>query len=486
MTVSNSLTTNPLLAVSYSLQRNDSNYQSSIISLLVSAASTDLPPRSPDYQEAWGVVTACETVADSISILQEALDLASVDNLDRQIFNSRGEVVYDKNNVSVPPTTVTNTLPLIAQIADLKHFSLGKKRDEAKEKDTSPQLIHKESRSQKETRPIDADLLSSTLELDENIQKSIKEESLTKLNSHLLIICDQAFESITPSILPKDTRNFKSVTVLYIGSSDHVLSWLRWSAQIGGSLILKNEDTVSLLADRFQTVSRKLGRQALHFIAGSGFSILSVTQLTPMPGPIPVENVDRVAQEITLWANQPSDDLRWSTMITFKKVAPSTSQPTLTFAERGQRLLTLYINEHAYPIMIPHSPMVSAEHRRSESRAITLAISNPLNGKLLPRLDGNLLGVAFAQQLCHRVRVIDNLVLSLLRREARKSAKLLDQLLKITSTLESSEQVEVIRLLKIQLLATGQLKRSSKNFIVDLMTKSTHQLSIDGVWQVKK
>jgi hypothetical protein len=485
MTVSNSLTTNPLLAVSYSLQRNDSNYQSSIISLLVSAASTDLPPRSPDYQEAWGVVTACETVADSVSILQEALDLASVDNIDRQIFNSRGDIVYDKNNVSVPPNTVANTLPLIAQIADLKHFSLGKKRG-VKEKDTSPQLIHKDSRSQKETKPIDADLLSSTLELDENIQKSIKEESSTKLNSHLLIICDQAFESITPSILPKDTRNFKSVTILYIGSSDHVLSWLRWSAQIGGSLILKNEESVSLLADRFQTVSRKLRRQALHFIAGSGFSIISVTQLTPMPGPIPVETIDRVAQEITLWANQPSDDLRWSAMIAFKKVAPSTSQPTLTFAERGQRLLTLHINEHAYPIMIPHSPMVSADHRRSESRAINTAISNPLNGKLLPRLDGNLLGVAFAQQLCHRVRVIDNLVLSLLRREARKSAKLLDQLLKITSTLESSEQVEVIRLLKVQLLATGQLKRSSKNFIVDLMTKSTHQLSIDGVWQAKK
>lgn len=479
MKVSNSLTTNPLLAVSYSLQRNDSNYQSSIISLLVSAASTDLPPRSPDYQEVWGVVTVCQTVADSVSILQEALDLASVDNLDRQIFNSRGEVVYDKNNVSVPSNTVTNTLPLIAQIADLKHFSLGNKGDEVKNKDTSPQLTHKE------TKPIDVDLIGSTLELDENIQKSIKEESLTKLNSHLLIISDQAFESITPSILPKDTRNFKSITILYIGSSDHVLSWLRWSAQIGGSLILRNEETVSLLADRFQTVSRKLGRQALHFIAGSGFSILSVTQLTPMPGPIPVENVDRVAQEITLWANQPSDELRWSTMITFKKVAPSTSQPTLTFAERGQRLLTLHINEHAYPIMIPHSPMVSADHRRSESRAITNAISNPLNGKLLPRLDGNLLGVAFAQQLCHRVRVIDNLVLSLLRREARKSAKLLDQLLKITSTLESSEQVEVIRLLKVQLLATGQLKRSSKNFIVDLMTKSTHQLSIDGVWQAK-
>ena len=87
MTTSTSIKTNPLLAFSYSLQKYENSHQSSVISLLVSAASTDLPVRSEDPKDFWGVVIAGEVSDDTTQMLEEALTLASVDNVNRVLFS---------------------------------------------------------------------------------------------------------------------------------------------------------------------------------------------------------------------------------------------------------------------------------------------------------------------------------------------------------------------------------------------------------------
>ena len=93
-----------------------------------------------------------------------------------------------------------------------------------------------------------------------------------------------------------------------------------------------------------------------------------------------------------------------------------------------------------------------------------------------------MIGVAFSLQLTHRVRLLDNLMLTMLREETRKSAKLLDQLIKITTNLEGLEKVEGLKSLKVKLLATGLLERSDQEYIAAMMTRSTHRLSLNGSW----
>lgn len=486
-----SLQTNPeFLSISYSLQRNVTPQQGSIISLMLSAASTELPKRALDDQkdsiERWslglvGRPDEQDEISSLFNTLNEALSLASIDNVVRDLYNSIGKRISNDHEV-VDASDLDPSLSLIAQVTDLKHYALKTEKDanEANERATSPEVVAAQELISHETKPIDLTKLENTIDASDDVQQL----DTTKQSScgHLLLLCTKPLESISPNILASDLSAFDSVTLLYQGAMDHVLSWLRWSAQMGASLIVNDESAIRLLADRFQSASRLSKRQNLHVSAAPGFSIVSMTQLTPQPGPIPFEANERSARDISCWVNLSSGEQRWSMMINFKRVSTSNTQPTLSFNQDGQALATLHIGNLTQIVTVPTQGYYNNEQRRAEARAQSQALSNALNGVLPPRFDSNLRGVAFAQQLAHRVRVIDNLVLSLLRKELRKSAKLLDQLLRVTSTLESRKEVDYLRQLKVKLLATGQLDKESKSEIIKKMIRSTHQLSLNGYW----
>lgn len=488
--MSDSLSNPKLLSISYSLQRNVAPQVSSIVSLMVSAASTEISERTLKATSRWGIASVgpVDQQQDGLSLLttlNEALTLASIDDVSRSFYNSQG-ICISSNHESILVDTIDPTLSLIAQITDLKHFAQTKKQTNLiiNEKTTSPELQVAQELLTQDTKPIDLKSLETTLDLDDNIPNVNINRGPN--GGHLLLLASKPLESISPTILAHDLNPFESVTVLYQGSMDNILSWLRWSAQMGASLIINTKDAVQTLANRLQAVSRQVRRQGLHISASPGFSIVSMTQLTPQPGPIPFEVNERTAREMTCWINLPSSDQRWSMMINFKKISNAHTQPTLSFDEEGQTIATLHLDQMSQTITVPSQAFCSTEQRRAESKAQSSAFANPLNGVFVPRFDSNLRGIAFAQQLAHRVRVIDNLVLSLLRKELRKSAKLLDQLLRVTSTLQSVEEVEHLKLLKVKLLATGQLDESSKAEIINKMTQSTHQLSLDGYWIASK
>ena len=481
------------LSISYSLQRNVTPQQSSIVSLMISAASTELPKRIRKNEqssfERWslgivGTLDHSDKTNALFDTLNNALSLASIDNVSRSLYNSRG-ICVSKNCESVAPKDFDPLLSLIAQITDLKHYAQTPARSdssESNEKTTSPELVEAQEFITQDTRPIDLSKLANTIDVEEDI----KQINSTKSSGHLLLICTKPLESISPTILASDLSSFDSITLLYQGAMDHVLSWLRWSAQMGASLILNTDRAVQQLANRFQAVSRQVKRQGIHVSSAPGFVIVSMTQLTPQPGPIPFEANERSARDITCWINLPPDDQRWSMMINLKRVSTKNTQPTLSFNQEGQALATIHVGDITQMVTIPTQAFYNSEQRRAESRAQSQALANPLNEKLPPRFDSNLRGVAFAQQLAHRVRVIDNLVLSLLRKELRKSAKLLDQLLRVTSTLQGRYEVDYLRQLKVKLLATGQLDEDSKSEIITKMTQSTHQLSLNGYWIASK
>lgn len=474
---------NPLLAISYSLQRHSLEHVSNNHTLLLSAASTDIPKTDPEEVESWGVVRVGDDDFEAKKYIQEAINLASVDNVQRHVIDSKGLSIFEDNKDWIE-------LPLLAQIVDLQH-SLNKKSTQDSmshlDSETSPQKVVQTDLNLRNTLEGSSSQIEATIEI--NSEDIVEKERLLRKATygHLILVTTKAFETITPNVLPKDLAGFSSITVLYMGEPINILSWQRWSVHFGASLLTKKESMVNDLANRFQTLSRGLSNQTLYLTAGEEFSISSVTQLTPLPGPIPVvtKGRERIAKSHTMSINLPNDGERWAAIISIKKVSSNNSQPTLSLDDHGKRLVTIHINEVSQSINLPYPPLSQKNNKSHEQREVSSVMAQPLNGKVMPRGDQAMIGTSFAQQLSHRIRVIDNLVLSLLRRETRKSVKLIDQLIKITATLGNEYKVNHLRALKVQMLATGQLKDHDRSYIIHEMTQSPYYLSLDGVW-IKK
>ena len=478
-----------LLGLSYSLQRQSPELQGGSISLLLSAASAEIVPRPLADEDPWGVVVTHNTSHELLTMLKEAIALAQIDDVKRAYLCHRGDDIFEQGQSEEDiKTCLLTDRSLLSQLVDLRKIFRGEgtlSSQNSSERTTGANDRIETVDLEKSTQPVNTDLFSNTVDMPkEELEQSLEPR---ELKGHLLMLADHALEAITPNVVPNDVSAFKSITVLYSGSSHNLLSWQRWASQLGASLITTLEGRahfISNVAERIQCASRYLTRQSLYLSTAEGYSISSITHLNPLPSPIPVafKGRDRVARSASLWLNLATTKERWVTIITLKQISSSGAQATLSMDAEGQRVLTLHIGDQSAPVYLDHSPVPSHEQRRAENRARQAAIANPLGGQKLSRIDSHLTGVAFALQISHRVRVLDNLMLAILRQETRKSAKLIDQLIKVCANLESIERVVALRSMKVKLLATGQLTSDDRDYIATLMQRSTHALNMSGTW----
>ncbi len=480
-----------LFGLSYSVQRQSTEHQGTSISVLISAGSAEVLNIVEGDREDWGVLVTHGIETEHVKNIIEAVEICSVDNVNRRFITTAGDELFtERMSVEENRKSLRSRLPILAQIVDLQQKFINESsltqeyaHHLMSEKTTgSNDAVAEDGHLETETRPFQADMISNTVDINpDDFSDKVK---VTHTKGHLLIIASGAFESITPNLVPKDLKSFESITIYFCASHTLQLSWQRWASQVGATLFCAKDYQPHLLAARLQWVSRSAPRRAIHLSTADGFSISSVTHISPTPSPVPVEyrGRERAARSVTLWTNITNGQDRWVTVVSLRRISSNTTQPTLSVDPGGQRLMTLYIDELSVPIILSQPPMPTTENKKAEARTTSGAFSDPLNGKRLPRRDSHMIGVAFSLQLTHRVRLLDNLMLTMLREETRKSAKLLDQLIKITTNLEGLEKVEGLKSLKVKLLATGLLERSDQEYIAAMMTRSTHRLSLNGSW----
>ena len=508
----------PLVAISYAFQRHELEAQAQQIPLLISASSSTLPlAQRPESQKSkaaseprgdWYIASTGVISSRALQTLCDAYRLAQVDgSAARRLITPQGrelsqafEEEADELKASAELQSQTGwDMSLSDQITSLIAVSsYGLSITEPNDAPDSPSAQEPQQASSKGTvtsqslkrREAKSESLSDTTTIDapqaypppSNSKRRNDRTTLppsSEREGHLLLIVSNSLESISPRIRSADLDAFQSVTMLMDCAPDRVLSWHRWSTSLGGAMIRLNDHAFMKLADRMQRASRGLQRVQLTLNLSSGFVLMGVTQLTSQLGPLPIDSRDQGgASNLEMWAELPLGDERWSALFMIKY----TGQRLGSTQQTQQQIGKLSADGFSAPLFIKLRTPHLAEVRQARVAAQSSYIKAPLGGISPPQYDQLMLGVAFAQQLSHRVRVIDNLLLSLLRRDSRKPGKLLDQLIKITAALESSAHARVFQELKVEFLALGELPMRRWEILISALLRSTHRLSSEGQW----
>ena len=492
----------PLIAFSYAFQRMEIDTQPQQIPLLVSAniSRTELPDSSS--QHTWHVAATGTVSPKLLSMLRDAIALSDIDLCQRRILTPCGQ---DLNEFfRDPPSEAVNddpselqdrfgwSLPLLHQLSALKS-----KTPEADTGTSSEDLNHSNKSPDVDSASVNTSTLPDHHSDDQfDMINQITEDQLNPSQAHLpkssdrshkslpdqghlILLVSNALESVSPRVKSHDLSVFSSITMIMSCSPDRVLSWHRWNTSLGGTMLRLNPRTHIRLADRLQRGSCGLRRVKVSIGMTAGFSITGVTQLTTQLGPLPVEGREHGgADQLELWAELPLTKERWSALLMIKYKGQRLSDVKF----KHHTVATLSVDHFSAPIDLKVNVPPTEEIRHQRNRTQSAHVGNPLGGVLTANYDQLMIGVAFAQQLSHRVRVIDNLILSLLRRDPRKPGKLLDQLVKITATLEPPEYAEVFRGLKLEFLALGELPPSRWEVVIAALLRSTHRLSSEGQW----
>ena len=492
------LTDPSLIAFSYAFQRMEIDAQPQQLPLLISAniSRTHLPQESP--QHVWHIASTGTVSPVMLSMLHDATALADIDLCHRTLITPSGQNLVDIFNsdsleeISGDMTSLQDQLgwstPLFHQLNTLKL-----NQDEAEDFDSTatstphpnPTSISSSTLPDHESFDALNDPISQVTEDQLNPSQvtatSLYDRSLDPFpkRGHLILLVSNALESLSPRVKSYDLKSFSSITLIMNCSPDRVLSWHRWNTSLGGTMLQLDHRTHIKLADRFQRGSLGLRRVQFSLGMNSGFSVTGITQLTTQLGPLPVEGREQGgAGQLDLWAELPLSNERWSALLMIKYKGQKLSAAQL----RHHTIATLSIGQYSAPLKLKVNVQPIEDIRQQRNRIQTAHISHPLGGFMATHYDQLMIGVAFAQQLSHRVRVIDNLILSLLRRDPRKPGKLLDQLVKITMTLESPRQAKLFRDLKLEFLALGELPPSRWDSVISALLRSTHRLTSEGQW----
>ena len=466
-----------LIALSYAFQKSRVYVQGSQVNLLITGAASPIPSGKKAICQ-WGVVTAGKPTLAQLELLSAAFSLASIDQASRSLLTSAGEHLSTKILAAQKLTQqmFQHGDPVLGQIKSLENVfadpSASRIKPDETLRDTQSQL----ARHTDKQNTIDTDVISG-------LEQTYSTEEIKDLG-HLVILASDAQESISPSIVINDLIHFTSITVLFDGDVSYCLSWKRWATLVGASLMGVGSSSLEVLADRFQQASLGMRRHVVSLVVNEQYSILSATTLTPSAGPLALDTMQgrSSVNSVSIWAEFPVSQERWSVTLTLK----SRSQKLEESDRDDLSIGTLRCRGITEPISLEADFSSLHPCRHLHQLAQKSYIASPLTGGLPPAYDQLMLGTAFGQQLSHRIRVIDNLILSLLKREMRRSAKLLDQLVKISLTLGDSKGVKQFRGLKLKLLALGDLGKPDWAVIIDALLKPSHTLNLSGYWQLNK
>ena len=470
--------------------------------LLISAniSRVELSESSP--QHSWYVAATGTVSPTQLKMLRDAMMLADIDLCQRTMRTPSGQDLADFFTSAPSDTSGISdefqerfgwSLSLLSQLQAFQRYASTPKSDSTSEEDADPTAVsqtltgsvststlpdhHSGEPSGDSMNQITADQIDSSH--GRSSASYTYSSGALPQRGHLILLVSNALESVSPRVKSHDLNAFSSVTMIMSCSPDRVLSWHRWNTSLGGTMLRLGSRTHIRLADRLQRGSRGLRRARLSLNMNSGFSVTGVTQLTTQLGPLPVEGREQGgADQLSLWAELPLNNERWSALLMIKY----NGQRLNDAQSIRHAIATFSVGDFSAPLELKVNVPPTEESRHLRNRTQSKHVGNPLGGTLTSHYDQLLIGVAFAQQLSHRVRVIDNLILSLLRRDPRKPGKLLDQLVKITATLEPPQRAKIFRDLKLEFLALGELPPSRWEIVIAALLRSTHRLSSEGQW----